>query len=141
MDIALVALLYRTADRVPNSGEASEALATELGDLAGLHARLIGTPAPSRSARYDDDLRDSRGGLLEAGGQVDDALCAGLRPVIIAGDCSIALTTLPVVARHHPTRSSCGSTPTPTSTRPRRPRRATSVGWASPARAACGTPV
>ena len=102
MDIAIVALLYRTADRVPNSGEASEALATELGDLAGLHARFIGTPAESRSARYDDDLRDSRGGLLEAGGQVDDALSAGQRPVIVAGDCSIALTTLPVVARHHP---------------------------------------
>jgi arginase family enzyme len=47
-------------------------------------------------------VRDSRGCLLEAGGQVDDALAAGDLPVLLAGDCSIAATTLPAVVRHHP---------------------------------------
>ncbi len=47
-------------------------------------------------------MRDSRGCLLEAGGQVDDALAAGRLPVLLAGECSIALTTLPTVLRHRP---------------------------------------
>ena len=35
---------------------------------------LIGTPGEPRIANYDDDLRDSPGCLLEAGGQVEDML-------------------------------------------------------------------
>jgi arginase len=99
---SLVALLCRTADRAPESGLATEAFAIELGDLIGNHPRLIGSPGLSRDARFEDDLRTSRGCLLEAGGQIDDALTAGTRPVLVAGDCSIALTTLPTVARHRP---------------------------------------
>ncbi len=101
-DTALVALLCRTSDRAPGAGEATRALALELGDRAGLPARLIGSVEESRSSGYQDDLRDSRGCLLEAGGQIDDALTAGTRPLLIAGDCAIALTTLPTVARHRP---------------------------------------
>jgi len=48
------------------------------------------------------DLEQSRGCLLEAGGQIDDALVAGRFPVLLAGDCSIAMTTLPTVVRHAP---------------------------------------
>src|SRR4051812_18673961 len=63
---------------------------------------MIGTPGESHHARYDDDLADSRGCLLEAGGQVDDALAARRFPALVAGDCSIALTTLPALARNRP---------------------------------------
>ena len=52
--------------------------------------------------RFEDDLRDSRGCLLEAGGQVDDALEAGRVPVLLAGECSIATTTLAAALEHRP---------------------------------------
>lgn len=96
VDVALVALLCRTADRTPEPVAGAAALAERFG------ARIIGSPSTPRSARYDDDLRTGRGCLLEAGGQVDDALDAGRVPVVFAGDCAIAVSTLPVVARHRP---------------------------------------
>jgi arginase family enzyme len=55
-----------------------------------------------RSVAWDIDIADSRGCLLEAGGQVDDALAAGDFPLLVAADCSVALTTLPAVVRHRP---------------------------------------
>jgi arginase len=91
-----VALLCRTSDRGPEGAEG----AAELGELLG--ARTIGTPGPFRDGRWDEDLRDGRGCLLEAGGQVDDAFADGRRPLLLAGDCSVCLTTLPTVLRHHP---------------------------------------
>ena len=63
----------RTARRPPRAG--CEELAPLVGERPGdraatdRHAR-----ASPRDAGFDDDLRDSRGCLLEAGGQVDDAL-------------------------------------------------------------------
>jgi len=99
----LVGMLCRTADRAPGSGEATRTLVTELADRRdGLVPRLIGSPAEARTAHWQDDLRDSRGCLLEAGGQVDDALAAGDRPVLVASDCSVCVTTLPAVVRHRP---------------------------------------
>jgi arginase len=91
-----VALLCRTSDRGPEGAEG----ALELGELLG--ARMIGSPGEFRDGRYDEDLRDARGCLLEAGGQVDDALVDGRRPLLLAGECSVALTTLPTVLRHRP---------------------------------------
>ncbi len=91
-----VALLCRTSDRGPEGAEG----AAELGALLG--ARQIGTPGDFRDGRYDADLREARGCLLEAGGQVDDAFVAGRRPLLLAGDCSVSLTTLPTVLRHRP---------------------------------------
>jgi arginase family enzyme len=63
---------------------------------------MIGTPAEPRTASFDDDLEASRGCLLEAGGQVDDALSGANLPVLLAAECSIALTTLPAVVAHRP---------------------------------------
>ncbi len=91
-----VALLCRTSDRGPEGAEGAEELAELLG------ARIIGTPGAFRDGRYDEDLREARGCLLEAGGQIDDALAEGRRPLLLAGDCSISLTTLPTVLRHRP---------------------------------------
>jgi arginase family enzyme len=100
--ISLVALQCRTSDRTPGGGRGALALAGELGTRLGLEARIIGSPAEPRAASYSDDLRDSRGCLLEAGGQVDDALAGGDFPLLLASDCSICMTTLPSVLRHHP---------------------------------------
>lgn len=100
--VSLVALRCRTSERTDAPPRGVEALAQLLGKRLGREPRLIGTAGEPRDGRYDADLRDSRGCLLEAGGQVDDALSAGDVPVLLAGECSIAATTLPTVARMRP---------------------------------------
>jgi arginase len=99
---ALVALRCRTSDRTPHAGRGVEELAPLVGKRLGREARVIGEPGPVEAAPFAEDLRMSRGCLLEAGGQVDDALGGGNVPVLLAAECSIALTTLPAVARHRP---------------------------------------
>jgi arginase family enzyme len=92
----VVGLLCRTSDRA-----ADGALGTrELAEL--LDARLVGSPGEPRCGDWAEDLRDSHGCLLEAGGQLDDAIGAGRVPILLAGECSIAISTLPVLARRHP---------------------------------------
>jgi arginase family enzyme len=92
----VVGLLCRTSDRGPEAAAGTR----ELAEL--LEARIVGSPGEPRAGTWQEDLRDSRGCLLEAGGQVDDALEAGRVPVLLAGECSVAVATLPVVVRHHP---------------------------------------
>lgn len=99
---ALVGLRCRTSDRTPHSSRGAEALAGALGRRLGIEPRLIGRLEEVRKQAYEADLAGSRGCLLEAGGQVDDAFEAGALPILVAGDCSIALTTLPTVARRRP---------------------------------------
>ena len=101
-DAAVIALRCRTSDRTAGGVRGAEALAPRLGRLLGVEPRLIGSPGEPRSAGFNDDLRDSRGCILEAGGLVDDAMTAGRFPVLLASDCSICITTLPTVLRHHP---------------------------------------
>jgi arginase family enzyme len=99
---SVVGLRCRTSDQTPDAGLGAAALALELAERLSVEARMIGTPGEPRHARYDEDLTESRGCLLEAGGQVDDALAARRFPALVAGDCSIALTTLPALARNRP---------------------------------------
>jgi arginase len=96
MDRRIVSLLCRTSDRGPECAEGTRELAKLL------DARIIGSPGEPRALHWEEDLRASRGCLLEAGGQLDDAFEAGLVPILLAGDCSICVATLPVVARHRP---------------------------------------
>jgi arginase len=102
MSVSLVGLLCPTSDRTPRGARGVEELAPLLGKRLGREPRLIGSPREPRTASYEEDLRDSRGCLLEAGGQVDDALSGGNLPLLLAGDCSIALTTLSTALRHRP---------------------------------------
>jgi arginase len=99
---AVVGLRCRTSDQTPDAGLGVEALAPVLAERGGATARIVGRPGRTRPAPYDEDLAESRGCLLEAGGQVDDALAAGQRPLLVAAECSVSLTTLPAVARHRP---------------------------------------
>jgi arginase family enzyme len=99
---SLIALRCRTSDRTGALVGGVDALTPLVADRLGAEARAIGSPSEPRTADWRDDLRDSRGCLLEAGGQVDDALAAGRTPVLLAGDCAVATTTLPTVARHRP---------------------------------------
>jgi arginase len=102
MEGAVVALLCRTSDRTAGGSRGARALATEIAERLGVEARVVGSPGEPRPAPYDGDLRSSRGCLLEAGGQVEDALNRGAFPILTASDCSICMTTLPAVVRHRP---------------------------------------
>lgn len=98
-ELAIVGMLCRTSDRTDGGARGAEALALELAGRAQTEARLVGTPSPGRAADWSEDLKESRGCILEAGGQLEDALTAGRFPVLTASDCTICLTTLPTVAR------------------------------------------
>ncbi len=105
--LRVTCLRARTSDRTDGAGAGAQALAERLGgrvlgERLGVEPRIVGSAGEPRAAHWSDDLRESRGCLLEAGGQVDDALVAGRFPVLVAGDCSIAMTTLPTVLRHAP---------------------------------------
>ena len=102
MGVSLVALRCRTADRFAGAPRGVEVLAPLVAGALGVEARFIGTPGEIRETRYDEDLREARGCLLEAGGQVDDALSGGNTPVLLAADCSVSATTLPAALRHSP---------------------------------------
>jgi len=102
VDGSVIALLCRTSDREASAAQGARALALEVGRRLGIEARLVGSPGAPRALRYDEDLRESRGCLLEAGGQLEDALTAGRHPLLFAADCSICVTTLPVLARDRP---------------------------------------
>ncbi len=98
----MVAMRCRTAERVGTASAGVELLAQTVGRQIGLRPRLIGSPQPALVQGYEEDVASCRGCLLEAGGQVEDALSARRLPVIVAGDGAIALTTLPTVARMRP---------------------------------------
>ena len=102
MEGAVIALLCRTSDRDARGAQGAEALAHELARRIGAEARTIGSPGRPRDGAFEDDLRDSRGCLLEAGGQLEDAMTGGRYPVLTASDCSICLTTLPTLVRQRP---------------------------------------
>jgi len=99
---SLVALRCRTSDRTPAAALGAEELALLVGKRLGCEPRLIGSLEDPREARFEEDLRDGRGCLLEAGGQVDDALSGANLPVLLAAECSVALTTLPMALAHRP---------------------------------------
>jgi arginase len=98
--VSLVALRCRTADRFAGAPRGVEVLAPLVAGALGVEPRFIGTAGEIRETRYEDDLRDARGCLLEAGGQVDDALAAGDTPLLLAADCSVSATTLPAAIRN-----------------------------------------
>jgi len=102
MTVSLVALRCRTSERISAPARGVDTLAPLVGGRLGLEPRMIGTPAEPRTTSFDDDLHNSRGCLLEAGGQVDDALSGHNVPVLLAAECSIALTTLPAAMAHRP---------------------------------------
>ncbi len=100
MGVALVALRCRTSDRFAGAPRGVEILAPLVAHALDVEPRFIGSGGDVRETRYEEDLRDARGCLLEAGGQIDDALAAGDTPVLLAADCAVSVTTLPAVLRN-----------------------------------------
>ena len=103
MTPALVALRCRTSEWNGRYSQGVEPLAEMLGTGLDAEARHIGSaPSVSEDRQWQEDLADARGCLLEAGGQVEDALAGKRTPVLAAAMCDVALTTLSAVMRHRP---------------------------------------
>ena len=102
MTASVVGLRCRTSERSHAPGRGVDVLAPLVGGRLGREPRMIGTPGEVQDAGYDHDLRESRGCLLEAGGQVDDALSGHNVPVLVAPECSVALTMLSAALDHRP---------------------------------------
>jgi arginase family enzyme len=100
--VSLIAHRCRTSDRTPLAALGVETLAPLFGKRLGREPREIGTPGRARIGDWREDLVESRGCLLEAGGQVEDALTGGNAPVLLSAECTIGLTTLPAVMRVRP---------------------------------------
>ena len=96
--LSVTVLRCRTSDRTPGGARGAESLGLALDP----DARLVGAPGNAHIADWSDDLRDSRGCLLEAGGQVEDMLATGAFPVLTSSDCSVCMTTFQAVVRHAP---------------------------------------
>ncbi len=99
---ALVVMRCRCTTADPDTATGLDVLGAALGRRLGVSARPIGTPPDGVLADPRAELQRARGCLLEAGGQVDDALDAGAMPVLLAGDGAISLATLPTIARRRP---------------------------------------
>jgi arginase len=99
---SVTALLCRTSDRLAATSAGARALAEAVAERIGVEARMVGTAGVAAETRFEDDLRAAGGCLLEAGGQVQDALSAGRFCVLTASDCSICITTLPAVGELRP---------------------------------------
>ena len=102
MEGAVTALLCRTSDRSTGTAAGARALAEAIADRLGVEARYVGAPGEPAETHWQDDLRENRGCILEAGGQLEDAFESGRFPVLTASDCTICITTLPVLARLRP---------------------------------------
>ena len=98
----VVALLCRTSDREGFRADGAAAVAEAIAQRLGTGARMIGRGGEPRVTTYDEDLVEARGCLLEAGGQIADALHAGGVPILTAGSCSICVTTLGAVMDERP---------------------------------------
>ena len=69
----------------------------------GVEPEVVGAleaPAPPYDWRIDLDA--TRDDLLAAGDAVDLRVAAGELPLLLAAQCTVAMTTLPALARHHP---------------------------------------
>ena len=69
----------------------------------GIEPEVVGSlepPVPPYDWRLDLDA--TRDDLLAAGDAVDLGVAGGHAPLLLAAQCTVAMTTLPAVARHHP---------------------------------------
>ena len=102
MSARVVILRGRTSDRSADGVRGAQALGEALAARVGVEAELVGEPGAPREATWQQDLRDSHDAIAAAGERLEAALDAGELPVLLAADCSIALSTLPAIARRAP---------------------------------------
>ena len=102
MTARVTVLRGRTSDRSADGVRGAQALGEELAARLGVAAELVGEPGAPRAGRWEDDLRDGRAAIGAAGAALEAAIDAGAFPVLVASDCTIAIATLPALARREP---------------------------------------
>jgi arginase len=98
----VITLACRTSDRMLDGTRGAVTLAPLFAEHLGIETHTIGSASAPEVRPWNEDVESSRGCLLEAGGQVEDAMNAGLAPVVLHAECSLALSTLPTIARMRP---------------------------------------
>jgi arginase family enzyme len=98
----VITLACRTSDRLLDGTRGSVALAPLFAEHLGIPTHTVGSACEPRVAPWNDDVDASRGCLLEAGGQIEDAMNLRLAPVLLHSECSVGLSTLPTIARIRP---------------------------------------
>ncbi len=99
MTASVVGLRCRTSERSDAPARGVDVLAPLLAEHLGIPTHTVGSACQPRVSSWNDDIDASRGCLLEAGGQIEDAMNMKLAPVLLHGECSVGLSTLPTVAR------------------------------------------
>ena len=102
MSTRVTVLRGRTSDRSAVGGRGAEALGEALAARLGVRPGLVGEPGAPCDGGWEEDLRDGRAAIAAAGVALEAALDAGLLPVALASDCTIAMATLPALARREP---------------------------------------
>jgi arginase len=92
----------RTSDRSADGARGAQALGEALAARLGVEAQLVGQPGTPRDGRWEEDLREGRDAIAAAGTALEAALDDGAFPILLASDCTIAMATLPVLARREP---------------------------------------
>jgi arginase len=101
-DTRVITLACRTSDRVLDGCRGSVEVGALLAEHQGVEPETIGPSSEPRVANWSEDLDDARGCLVDVGHKVEDAMNAGVAPVLLHSQCSVALSTLPTVARIRP---------------------------------------
>ncbi|MGH7881994.1 MAG: arginase family protein [Candidatus Dormibacteraceae bacterium] len=100
--VSVIGLLSRTSDRSGLGMQGTEALARALASRVGVKPLLEGNPTAVRNGGWEDDLRQSKRGLEWAAARLEESLAEGGYPLLVAAECTVAMGTLPVVARMRP---------------------------------------
>jgi arginase len=99
----LVAVQARISEQTPKDLRGVRALAPALARRLSLRpATIAGREGPFGDTPWSEDLEASRSILGAAGDRVADAVGADEPCVTLASDCSLALGTLPALARAEP---------------------------------------
>jgi len=99
----LVAVQARISEQTPKDLRGVRVLAPALARRLSVQpTTLAGRNGPFGDTPWREDLEASRSVLREAGDRVAGAVAAGERCVALASDCSLALGTLPALARAEP---------------------------------------
>jgi arginase len=98
----VITLVCRTSDRLLDGCRGATTIADLLAEAAGTQPETVGTSSEPRVANWSEDLDGAREALLNTAHCLEDALNEGELPVLLHGECSVALATLPTIARIRP---------------------------------------
>lgn len=92
----------RAGDHSDGAMTASPLFAAELASRLNVAPVVVGKRSPFENAGWEKELSAVHAPLTEVSRALDSALAAGTYPVIACSRCTVALATLPIIAKHHP---------------------------------------